>query len=84
MSNEFEVHNFYNYTIDELKELEEEFNYLYDYYNKGGNTITPDVQRRMVEINNRVFGEKVQITACGSCFLNNVHKKLEKVLNQYL
>ena len=28
MSNEFEVHNFYNYTIDELKELEEEFNYL--------------------------------------------------------
>tara|TARA_R100000700_G_scaffold5426_1_gene8806 strand:+ start:12675 stop:12902 length:228 start_codon:yes stop_codon:yes gene_type:complete len=28
MSNEFEVHNFYNHTIEELKQLEEEFNYL--------------------------------------------------------
>ena len=63
---------------------EDEFNYLYDYFTKGVNTITPDVQRRMVEINNRVFGEKVQITACGPCFLNNVHKKLEKVYKQYL
>ena len=25
MSNEFEVHNFYNYTVEELKELKEEF-----------------------------------------------------------
>ncbi len=63
---------------------EDEFNYLYDYFEKSINAITPDVQRRMVEIYNRVFGEKVQITACGSCFLNNVHKKLEKVLNEYL
>ena len=28
MSNEFEVHNFYDYTINELEELEEQFNYL--------------------------------------------------------
>jgi prefoldin subunit 5 len=28
MSNEFEVHNFYNHTIEELEELEEQFNYL--------------------------------------------------------
>ena len=25
MSNEFEVHDFYNYTVEELKELKEEF-----------------------------------------------------------
>jgi len=28
MSNEFEVNNFYNYTIDELNELKEQFDYL--------------------------------------------------------
>ena len=63
---------------------EDEFNYLYDYFNNKGNTITPDVQRRMVAINNRVFREKAQLTTCGPCFLNNVHKKLEKVYKQYL
>ena len=30
MSNEFEVHNFYNYTIEELKELKDQFRYLVD------------------------------------------------------
>jgi len=63
---------------------EDEFNYLYDYFTKGANSITGDVQKKMVEINNRVFKEKVQYTTCGSCFFNNVHKKLEKVYNQYL
>ena len=28
MSNEFEVHNFYNHTIEELEEIKEDFMYL--------------------------------------------------------
>ena len=63
---------------------EDEFNYLYNYFTKGANTITSDVQKRMVQIYNRVFKDKVQFSTCGTCFFNNVHKKLEKVYNQCL
>jgi hypothetical protein len=62
----------------------DEFNYLYNYFKNVGNTITPDVQKRLVGIYNRVFDEKAQTSSCGPCFLDKIHRGLEKVYNQYL
>ena len=47
------------------------------------NTVTPDVQKRLLEIYNRVFNDSAVLTNCGSCFLNNVWKKLERIYKEY-
>lgn len=62
---------------------ESEYIYLKDHFESKTTTITPNKQRRMVDIYNRVFNEKKMTTACSSCFLNSVHKELEKVYKQY-
>ena len=63
--------------------IEQEYNYLKDFFSKGRNKITPQVQTELVSIYNRVFKEKAQTTSCSSCFLNNVLSKLEKVYKEY-
>ena len=63
--------------------LEEEYKYLDEYFIAGRNSITPRVQRKMLEIYNRVFNDNKSSTNCSSCFLNGVHSKLQKVYNQY-
>ena len=62
---------------------ESEYVYLKDYFNSGTRTITPDKQRKMVDIYNRVFNDKASTTSCTTCFLNNIHKKLERVYKEY-
>jgi len=62
---------------------EDEYNYLNDYFAKGKNVIAPEVQKELVAIYNRVFNDKAQTTGCSKCFLNSIHKKLERVYKEY-
>lgn len=62
---------------------EDEYNYLTGYFNRKSNTITQQIQTEILMIYNRVFKDNAQPTGCGSCFLNNVHKKLERVYKEY-
>ena len=50
---------------------EDEYKYLTDYFSN------------RVAIYNRVFNDKAKTTGCSSCFLNNIHKKLQRVYNEY-
>lgn len=62
---------------------EDEYNYLTGYFNRKSNTVTQQIQTEILMIYNRVFKDNAQPTGCGSCFLNNVHKKLERVYKEY-
>lgn len=62
---------------------EDEFNYLSDRVGKL-NKVTPEEQKSLLGIYNRVFNDNAVMTNCGTCFLNNVWKKLERVYKEYL
>jgi len=62
---------------------EDEYNYLADYFDKSSNTVAQEQQKHLVLIYNRVFNERASTTNCGSCFLNGVHAKLNKIFNEY-
>lgn len=62
---------------------ENEYIYLAETFGNRKNKITPDQQKRLLEIYNRVFNDKVQPTSCSPCFVNNIYKKLEKLYNKY-
>lgn len=62
---------------------EDEFNYLSDWFGQTRNKVSSEQQLRLVEIYNRVFNDNFEGTSCGSCLLNNVIKKLEKVFQKY-
>lgn len=61
---------------------EDEFNYLSERVGKL-NTVTPDEQKSLLDIYNRVFNDNRALTGCSSCFLNNVWKNLERIYNEY-
>ena len=62
---------------------EVEYNYLDKFFSSKSNKVTTETQKELVTIYNRVFNEKAKTTSCGSCFLNNVYSKLEKVYKEY-
>lgn len=62
---------------------EDEYNYLDGYFTRRSNTVTQDMQKNILAIYNRVFKDNVQPTGCGSCFLSNVHKKIEVIYKEY-
>lgn len=62
---------------------EDEFNYLSDRVGKL-NKVTPEEQKRLLVIYNRVFKDNRELTGCNTCFLNGVWKKLERVYKEYL
>jgi len=62
---------------------EDEFNYLSDWFSQSRNKVTSEQQIQLVTIYNRVFNDNAEGTSCGSCFVNNVLKKLEKVFQKY-
>jgi hypothetical protein len=62
---------------------EDEFNYLSDRVGKL-NKVTPEEQKRLLVIYNRVFKDNRELTGCSTCFLNGVWKKLERVYKEYL
>jgi len=62
---------------------EDEFNYLSDRVGKL-NKVTPEEQKSLLVIYNRVFKDNRELTGCSTCFLNGVWKKLERVYKEYL
>lgn len=61
---------------------ESEYDYLHTFYNRGRNSVTPNEQREILKIYNRVLHEKMQPTSCGSC-LREIVNKLEKLYTIY-
>jgi len=62
---------------------EDEYNYLDDFFSVKRSTVTPVQQNELILIYNRVFNGNAVATSCGSCFLNGVYDKLNKIFKQY-
>ena len=62
---------------------EDEYNYLTKYFADNKNVLPADTQKQLVAIYNRVFNDKATTTSCSKCFLNSIHKKLERVYKEY-
>ena len=63
---------------------EDEFNYLSEIFETNKNRITTVEQNDLLKIYNRVFKDNREFTSCGSCFLNGVFKRLERIYKEYL
>ena len=63
---------------------EDEFKYLDAYFKAGKNVVHPKTQKKLINIYNRVFHQRMTMTSCGSCFKSNLHNKLERVYKEYL
>ena len=61
---------------------EEEFNYLDERVGKR-NQVSPEEQKALLSIYNRVFNERRVLTGCDSCFRDSIWKKLERVFIEY-
>ena len=61
---------------------EEEYNYLDGKMGKLS-TVTIEEQKHILGIYNRIFKDNRELTGCGSCFLNGVWKKLERIFKEY-
>ena len=61
---------------------EDEYNYLDTKMGKL-NTVTIEEQKHLLGIYNRIFKDNRELTGCGSCFLNGVWKKLERIFKEY-
>jgi hypothetical protein len=62
---------------------EDEHSYLSDYFNTSRTKIDSIMQKELVKIYNRVFNDNARTTNCTPCFVNNIHKKLERVFKEY-
>ena len=62
---------------------EDEYNYLDTFFSVKRSTVTPEQQNQLILIYNRVFNGNAVATSCGSCFLNGVYDKLNKIFKQY-
>lgn len=60
---------------------ESEYNYLKE-FNWNVYQLTPDVQKKLLSIYNRIFNEKRQPTTCGSCWVQ-ILGELKNVFNEY-
>jgi hypothetical protein len=63
--------------------MEDEYNYLDGFFSKRTNQVSPEVQKELLTIYNRVFHEKAMTTSCPKCFLNGVLQKLKTVYKEY-
>ena len=62
---------------------EEEHSYLSDYFGEARTKVDSVMQHKLVKIYNRVFNDRAKTTSCTPCFINNIHKKLERVFKEY-
>lgn len=63
---------------------EDEFNYLDEFIKEGKNEVPPEIQQKLVDIYNRVFKDRADITTCSTCFKNNIYNKLKRVHQEYI
>lgn len=61
---------------------EEEYTYLKRLCDNVPTTISKDTQQKLVNIHNRIFKTKVELTSCSSC-VKRLIKKFNKLLNNY-
>lgn len=61
---------------------EDEYKYLDDFFTNLKNSVSPNQQRELLKIYNRVFKQRMQPTSCGSC-LREVVNKLNKLYSIY-
>lgn len=62
--------------------LEDEYNWLNEWYAIDRQVMKPSEQRKMLEIYNRVFTGKQQATNCASC-LREINTNMHKVYKTY-
>ena len=64
--------------------IEEEYNYLKEFFSKHKNTLTNIEQKQLLKIFNRVFNAKKESSSCGSCVreLINQMKTLYKTYEE--
>lgn len=62
--------------------LEDEYNYLTEFFSRETNRIKPTEQQQLLRIYNRVFKERQEPTTCSSCW-QNILNKLSKVHAEY-
>jgi len=63
--------------------MEDEYNYLDGFFSKRTTQVSPEVQKELLTIYNRVFNEKAATTSCPKCFLNGILQKLKIVYKEY-
>lgn len=75
------LNDIWRYTKPECL-TEDEYKYLEEFYSQPRNSISPNQQRDILKIYNRVFKQRMQPTSCGSC-LREVVNKLNKLYAVY-
>jgi hypothetical protein len=61
---------------------EDEYTYLDDFYTNLKSSVSPNQQRELLKIYNRVFKQRMQPTSCGSC-VREIVNKLNKLYAIY-
>jgi hypothetical protein len=61
---------------------EDEYTYLDDFYTNLKSSVSPNQQRELLKIYNRVFKQRMQPTSCGSC-VREIVNKLNKLYSIY-
>lgn len=67
------LNDLWRYTKPECL-TEDEFTYLDEFYSNLKSSVSPNQQRELLKIYNRVFKQKMQPTSCGSCVREIVNK----------
>jgi len=67
------LNDLWRYTKPECL-TEDEYKYLDEFYSNLKSSVSPNQQRELLKIYNRVFKQKMQPTSCGSCVREIVNK----------
>ena len=75
------LNDLWRYTKPECL-TEDEYKYLDDFYTNLKSRVSPNQQRELLKIYNRVFKQRMQPTSCGSC-VREIVNKLNKLYAIY-
>lgn len=75
------LNDLWRYTKPECL-TEDEYTYLDDFYTNLKSSVSPNQQRELLKIYNRVFKQRMQPTSCGSC-VREIVNKLNKLYSIY-
>lgn len=75
------LNDLWRYTKPECL-TEDEYKYLDDFYTNLKSSVSPNQQRELLKIYNRVFKQRMQPTSCGSC-VREIVNKLNKLYAIY-
>lgn len=75
------LNDLWRYTKPECL-TEDEYKYLNEFYSSLKGSVSPNQQRELLKIYNRVFKQRMQPTSCGSC-VREIVNKLNKLYAIY-